>query len=455
MCAVAEGALGRRRIAIIGAGWSGLAAAVHATAAGADVTVYEAGRQPGGRAASTTGPDGTERDTGQHILIGAYRATLGLMSQVGVDPAQVLRRLPMALVDPAGRGLTLHLGGGLLHHAASLLGWSTLPWRARLGGLLWLGRWQAARFQCPPGWTVARLVQGCPQAVVEQLIEPLCVAALNTPMAEADAQILLNVFRSALAGPRGSADLLLPAAALSDLLPRPACAWLSLHGAQLRMGTPVRHLAPITDGRDGWIVETETFDQVILATPARVAARLTADCAPQWAALAHRLPQQAIATAWLRVPTTAAEPDLPAMSCLKGALGEPAQFAFSLAKLHGHGQQGVHTLVASGVAHWATQPREALAGALQAQFRRMLGAVNPTTPPPSAGSVATQLLHLHLDRQATFACLPGLDRPPARIRPGLWAAGDYIAGPYPATLEGAVLSGQQAVEAANAATSRS
>ncbi|WP_227666690.1 hypothetical protein, partial [Klebsiella variicola] len=50
------------------------------------------------------------------------------------------------------------------------------------------------------------------------------------------------------------------------------------------------------------------------------------------------------------------------------------------------------------------------------------------------------------EKRATFACTPGLVRPPARIAPGLWAAGDYIDGPYPATLEGAVRAGQAAAQ---------
>ena len=51
------------------------------------------------------------------------------------------------------------------------------------------------------------------------------------------------------------------------------------------------------------------------------------------------------------------------------------------------------------------------------------------------------------EKRATFACTPGLQRPPPAIAPGLLACGDYIAGPYPATLEGAVRSGLQAAEA--------
>ena len=46
-----------------------------------------------------------------------------------------------------------------------------------------------------------------------------------------------------------------------------------------------------------------------------------------------------------------------------------------------------------------------------------------------------------LEKRATFACTPGLQRPGAAIAPGLWACGDYVEGPYPATLEGAVRSG--------------
>jgi len=67
---------------------------------------------------------------------------------------------------------------------------------------------------------------------------------------------------------------------------------------------------------------------------------------------------------------------------------------------------------------------------------------------------ARQALGLHgervrqtvIEKRATFACTPGLQRPSAAIAPGLWAAGDYLQGPYPATLEAAVRSGLQAAE---------
>jgi monoamine oxidase len=50
-----------------------------------------------------------------------------------------------------------------------------------------------------------------------------------------------------------------------------------------------------------------------------------------------------------------------------------------------------------------------------------------------------------VEKRATFACTPGLRRPEARITSQVWACGDYLTGPYPSTLEGAVRSGQQVI----------
>jgi len=51
------------------------------------------------------------------------------------------------------------------------------------------------------------------------------------------------------------------------------------------------------------------------------------------------------------------------------------------------------------------------------------------------------------DKRATFRCTAGVVRPPRDILPGLQAAADWVAGPYPATLEAAVLAGEAAARA--------
>ena len=58
-----------------------------------------------------------------------------------------------------------------------------------------------------------------------------------------------------------------------------------------------------------------------------------------------------------------------------------------------------------------------------------------------------QAVQTVVEKRATFACTPGLERPSMHIAPGLLACGDYVAGPYPATLEGAVRSGVAAAMA--------
>ena len=100
---------GGRSLAVIGAGWAGLATAVQAVQAGHAVTVFEMALHAGGRARTVAHHD-LVLDNGQHILIGAYRETLALLRTVGVDPNQSLRRQPLTLVDPSGRGLRLDVG---------------------------------------------------------------------------------------------------------------------------------------------------------------------------------------------------------------------------------------------------------------------------------------------------------------------------------------------------------
>lgn len=418
-----------RAVAVVGGGWAGLAAAVALVQQGAQVTVFEMARQLGGRARSVV-HHGQLFDNGQHILVGAYTATLALMRTVGADPQALLLRRPLALVDPHNRGLRLPPGQPMLAFVRGVLAHPSWPWPARLG-LLWAAaRWQRQGFQCPPGQSVQTLCAGLAEPVLADLIDPLCVAALNTPMAQASAQVFLRVLRDALFSGPGSADLLLPRAPLAQLLPEPAAAWLQARQARLLLGQRVAELRP---AGAGWQVVGQAggqvFDQVVLACPAAEAARLAEPSCPGWAQQARALPQAAIATVWLRDARLALpEPmvSLPGQGVLAqylfdlGALGWPAgSFACVASAVDAHLDAGVHALGERVLA----QARAACPGAFAS---------------PDA------LWHTTVERRATFLCTPGLVRPPAELAPGLVAAGDHVAGPYPATLEGAVRSGQTA-----------
>ena len=91
------------RVAIVGAGWAGCAAAVEAAGNGFDVTLFEASRLLGGRARKTE-IEGLTLDNGQHILLGAYSKTLKMMERVGIDPDAAFLRLPIQMHYPPGSG---------------------------------------------------------------------------------------------------------------------------------------------------------------------------------------------------------------------------------------------------------------------------------------------------------------------------------------------------------------
>ncbi|SIP94078.1 hydroxysqualene dehydroxylase HpnE [Pseudacidovorax sp. RU35E] len=413
------------KLAIVGTGWAGLACAVAATRDGAHVTLFESARQLGGRARRVEA-DGLPLDNGQHILIGAYTATLGLMRELGIAPEAVLQRQPLDLRHADGRGLRVPAGLppplDLAVAIATTRGWT---WRDKLSLLRTAGRWRRAGFACDPAATVADLCQELAPAVQQLLVEPLCVSALNTPVHEASGSVFLRVLRDALFGEPGGADLLLPRVDLGALLPDAAATWLEAHGAALRLGRRVEAL--LWDGEE-WQIDGDGFDRVVLATSAWEGARLAAHLAPDWAATARAMDHVPIGTVYVRHAPGLAEG--PPLRALHADADQPAQFVFDLQRLRG--QPGLAAFVCSA----CRAGREALTAQVLAQAATQLGwqGLEP---------VLTVV-----EKRATFACRPGLVRPAMVVAPGLLACGDHVEGPYPATLEGAVRSGLAAAAAA-------
>ena len=416
-----------------------MAAAVRAVQAGHAVTVFEAARQWGGRARGMplTLPDGRviTVDNGQHILIGAYTECLRLMRVVGVDPNQALLRQPLALTFPDGSGLALPDWPAPWDAAAGILrarGWS---WRDKLALLRAASAWQRAGFECDDQLSVAQLCAPLTHRLRDGLIEPLCVSALNTPVAQASARVFLRVLRDAMFGARGGSNLLLPRVDLGTLFPDSAARWLTAQGASIRLGARVGLSAPHAAG---WAVNGEAFDRVVLATSASNAAQAVYECAQAapdvvanalraWADLASSLRHEAITTVYAQVHALAhsARPLLraPMLALLSGP-GAPAQFVFDRDAITASDEP---TGLLSFVVSISEGERTALEAAIAAQAQSQLG-------------LRVQPLLTVTDKRATFACTPGLRRPPAQIAPSLVAVGDYVEGPYPATLEGAVLS---------------
>jgi len=426
------GASGGLSIAVIGAGWAGCAAAVEATRLGHHVTVFEANRTPGGRARRVdVAHDGQTLalDNGQHILIGAYSETLKLMADVGVDLTASLHRMPLTMQFPDGSGLKLPNLPAPLDALIGILrakGWS---WADKLSLLKAATLWQLRKFQCPPHQSVADLCSKVSPRVMATLIEPLCVSALNTPANRASGQVFLRVLRDSLFAVSGGSNLLLPTTDLSALLPNAALAWLAAQGGRSRLGIRIQSIA--ADDNQHWqLVGLEAdlgpFNRVILACPPADAARLARSSSlpcGDWLASADGLHYEAIATVYALAPSTRlAQP----MLALASSPAYPAQFVFDRGQLGG--PAGLLAFVISA----SQQSSAELAPLVTAQAAAQLGITD------------LHILQTVVEKRATFACTPGLQRPGPHVAAGLLACGDYVDGPYPATLEGAVRSGLQA-----------
>jgi hydroxysqualene dehydroxylase len=540
-------------VLIVGAGWAGLAAAVHAARQGHRVTLLEASRTLGGRARAVQValPDGREvtLDNGQHILIGAYSQTLQLMRDVGVDLNAALLRIPLTLRYPDGGGLQLPdwqrpwVAG--LDVAVGILqakGWS---WRDKFSLLRAASRWQRAGFTCPADWTVAQLCQGISPRVMAEMIEPLVVSALNIPASQASASVYLRVIHDALFAaapalpaspaspatssaqlPIAGSNMLLPRCDLSALMPQAAAQWLVQRGARVLTGVRLSSLDPLQiselltqhlhglpgdliektalkqpaeqamDGKtnsnvngdgvsedgqaDSGKLHDNQFDHIVLATPAWEAARLVRtlprpssqfssaivssasssaisntvstetaieasrdyDTAQAWADTAAALQHTAIATVYAYSAQASLQPKAlsqPVLA-LRSSPSAPAQFVFDRGQLSKplsnpmvnesnsqgqHHQNGILAFVVSAsVGDAATIEQQVIT-----QGRTQLGLPD------------LQPLKTIIEKRATFACTPTIVRPVAHITQNITACGDYIDGPYPATLEASVRNG--------------
>jgi len=420
-------------VAVIGAGYAGLACAVELARAGVHVTVFERSHTLGGRARVVHKDHHWRVDNGQHILIGAYTELTRLLRLTGCSPKQ-LAHLPLTLHIPGRLRLKAAALPAPFHLVAGLLRAKGLGWSDRLA-MLRLMRWLKKRdYRLPPDMTVSAMLQETRQtaALIELVWIPLCVAALNTPANEAAAQIFANVLRDSLAGSAADSELLIPRVDLSELFPVPAARYLATRRGKLRTGNAIDAIRPV-DG--GFRLEgdpgSQPWPQVVVATAPYHASTLLASTGQcdRLAAQIDALPHEPIVSVYLALGKGFSLPE-PMIGLVSGSVAEPAQWAFDRGQLGG--PEGLIACVISARGPHEELPRDELILATLAQLEGQLGRRLP----------APEWSQVIVEKRATIACRPGIFRPNMRtpLR-GLWLAGDYLESPYPATLESAVRSG--------------
>ena len=405
-----------RSVHIIGAGLAGLATAVRLLEQGLRVSVYEATNQAGGRCRSYLDPVlGITIDNGNHLLLSGNLAALGYLDTIGardrlIGPSSA----SFPFIDLATRERwTLRANNGRIP-------WWIFDRNRRVPGTRARDYLSILRLlRDAPGATIREVID-CKGPLYDRLIGPLLLAALNTEPPESSASLAAAVIRETLVAGGRSYHPLFARDGLSAAFVEPALRFIEAKGGTVVFGQRLRAFAyeadRVTALDFGEIsVPLHPGDTIVLAVPPVVAASLVPG-------LTTPTEFRAIVNAHFRVKPPAGLPPI------TGIINGTAEWLFAF-----HDRLSV---TISSADRLLDTPREELASRIWREVAAIAGIAGPLPP--------WQIVR---ERRATFAALPREDakRPEPHTRwNNLLLAGDWTSTGLPATIEGAIRSGNRA-----------
>lgn len=410
------------RAHVVGAGLAGLAAAMALTEKGYSVTLSEAARQAGGRCRSYDDPQlGTKIDNGNHLVLSGNDAVQRHLARIGAtDRLTAPPEAAFPFVD-----LRDDTRWTLRPNAGRIPWWIMSDKRrvpgTKAGDYLALGKLTRAGRDRTIGDTIP--TSG---PLWDRLTAPLMVSALNTAPADASAALAGAILRETLAKGGNACRPLIATPNLSAAFIDPAIDWLERRGATIRLGRRLRAI----EGRVSGLAFTDSTDAVAPEEPVILAV-------PSWVAteLLPGLPAPTAHHAIVNGHFAVTPP--PGTPLLTGIVGGIAEWVFAFPD-----RLSTTTSAADAL---CDMDREALARQLWADVSRTLDISSRVSDMPRWQIVR--------ERRATFAATPDQDR----LRPGavtplanLFLAGDWTHTGLPATIEGALRSGETAARHASA-----
>lgn len=428
-------------VAVVGGGLAGIRTALRCADAGLRVSLFEARPALGGATWSTE-KRGLQVDNGQHVFMRCCTAYRGLLERLGVSDRVFLQERLAVPVAAPGRAMTWlrrHPLPAPAHLAPSLLRFAYLPLRARVRAALTAQQFAKLDPDDPRidresvgGW-LTRHGAGDPDSLAlwDLLIRP----TLNLPVADASLSLAAKVLRTGFLDRSDAADIGFARVPFADLHARPAEAALRAAGGAVHCRAAAEHVATLAEGCTVRAAgETFTADAVVLATPPETAARLAPEAAGLDADGLGRLGRSPIVNlhVWfdrrvMREPFVA-------------GWHSPLQWTFDRTEAAGVDRGQVVTVSLSGAEEWI--------GRAQAELRAVfLPAFHALFPASREAEVLD--FFVVAEPSATFRQVPGtrLLRPANATKcRAVFVAGNWTDTGWPATMEGAVLSGQAAAD---------
>jgi squalene-associated FAD-dependent desaturase len=409
----------QKTVHIIGAGISGLSAAVRLANAGYRVQVHEATQQTGGRCRSYfDAATNLTIDNGNHLLLSANHHALAYARSIGTEAGLVGPKVAQfPFVDfTTGQRWLLDLGDSrlplwVLDDERRVPDTGLLDYLA-LAPLAWASTSRQ----------VGDVIR-CKGTLYDRLVQPLLLAALNVDPPEGSAGLAGAIVRETLLAGGQACRPLIARDGLSAVLVEPAIKLLQGKGADIRLGHELREfvisadrVTGLTFGADDHI-DMAGGDAVVMAVPPRAAATLLPGV---------KTPTKfrAIVNAHFRFdPPPGAPPIL-------GVVGGLVEWLFAF-------PQRLSVTISNGD-RLVDMPREELANAIWQDVCRAAGVTGDLPP--------WQIVR---ERRATFEATPEQNA----LRPGavtscknLFLAGDWTDTGLPATIEGSVRSGDRAAD---------
>lgn len=406
-----------RRVHVVGAGLAGLSASLLLAESGVGVVLHEAAPQAGGRCRSYLDATlGCRIDNGNHLLIAGNHAAMGYLRRTGAADTLIgPEEAAYAFLDLAdGERWTLRPNAGRLP-------WWLFRRQRRVAGTRPLDYLRALGLARAGADEVVTDRLDRRSLIFRRLWQPLAVAALNTEAEAGSAVLLVRLLRESFGAGGAACRPLVPREGLSESLVDPALRRLRGLGAELRLGSRLRAIE-FAGGRAAALAfdaggESLAADEaVVLAVPAPVAARLIPDLVVPDAF-------RAIVNAHFRWAAPAGAP------LFVGLIGGTAEWVFR--------KPEVLSVTISAADRLIDLPAEDLAARLWPEVRRAYDLGEAELPP----------WQIVKEKRATFAATPVQQRrrPPAATRwPNLMLAGDFTDTGLPATIEGAIRSGEVA-----------